>query len=183
MMCNDARSTHGRLSMTRGATLAAALVCVFGVANPAAACSDVPPQTIYRPDGNYVCYFNCAIQGGEAREIRRITFTYPEEVARGGGTCMRECTATPGCTGYTVRDWWVGGVQHIQCIFYARSGTGTQVARATLSDGRDWVACHRQPPGGLWRDPRIQIETDIFKQDQYRPGAPGVPGPSIPKRP
>ena len=150
MTCNDPRSTHGRL-MARGATIAAALVCGVGVANPAAGCSDVPPQTIYRLDGNYVCYFNCAIQGGEAREIRRITFTYPEEVARGGGTCTRECTATPGCTGYTVRDWRVGDVQHIQCIFYARSSTETQVARATKPDGRDWVACHRQP--SQFRDP------------------------------
>lgn len=162
-----------------GAALAGLFGAFVAAASPAAACNHVfPSQTISRPDGTYVCHQECEMRGRGAREIRRITFTDRKDVYMSGSICMAACNSTPGCTGYTIWDWWEGDHQRMQCILFALSGPASTADRST-EGASNWYVCHRQPPGGLWRDPKIQIDRDLFQQDQYRPG---VPGPSVPRK-
>lgn len=169
-----ARSNAIRLMRRSGAAIGGLLLGLAAAADPAAASCASPVTTISRPGGSYSCYRDCTVAGGSARQLSRRTFAGERELYKINETCTNECNATPGCTSVSFYDWYRDGVHYASCTFWTRSGTETTAERPIGgAGGNDWWVCHRNPPSGLWRDPRLQPpDTDRFQQDQFRPSAP-----------
>lgn len=150
----------------------AALGIFSGVEAASAGCGS-PYTTITRPGGGYACYRDCTMAAGTARELSRRTVSGPRDVYRLQSDCISACIRTPGCTSVSFRDWYKGGVHYASCVMWTGSSEATMTPRPAEADGRDWWVCQLDAPGALGRDPRLQPpETNLFQQDQIRPGVP-----------
>lgn len=155
-----------------------ALAVGLGLAAPAdATCSGVQ-GTLSRPgNAHYVCRANCSVAGGYGYIIRTEYY----DGMHPASTCMDECTRTPGCRavsteyGDTRRDGSPG--THTVCIMF-REGDFDTVDHAPIPRVRNPAVCYRD--FSLRHDPRLRIDTNLFRPEQYRPG---VPGPSTLKKP
>jgi hypothetical protein len=131
----------------------------------------------------YTCTRNCtAVSGGRARLIRTVTFSGHGATA---SQCMAECSRTVGCTAvsYAVTTEMRDGLPYtsVNCVLIGGAEPST-ADDPSMRPGQYAGVCYRDPPGGLWRDPRIQAGLDTFRQDQFRPGVPGL-GVPLPKQP
>jgi len=152
-------------------------------ASPAAADCSAGPMTVSTgPGASYTCTRNCVATGG-ARVIASLTFSGSVTATQ----CMQECTRTLGCTAvsYQTTVEMRDGVPliHIACTLYG-AGEPTAADYRSPGPGRTAGVCYRDPPSGLLRDPRLQLDTRAIDQDSLRPG--GLPkiGVNIsPKKP
>lgn len=166
--------------MLRTLACLSSLTFASGIAAlPASAACGSPYSTITRPGGGYSCYMNCTMASGDARPLSTRTVSGPRDVIAIHGDCISQCMRTPGCTSVSYSDWYKGGVHYARCTLWTLSSEATTESRYGTTPGADYWVCHLDSPGELGRDPRFHIDTDKFRQDQYRPG---VPGPSVPRK-
>jgi hypothetical protein len=156
---------------------AVALAFGFAAASANAACT-AGPMTVGAGAGQtYTCTRNCQTTGVGLREIGRVTLSGHSATL---SQCLAECSRTRGCAtvNYSIVVEMRDGVavQTIDCRLYG-AGEVSAYDFTHYSPGRQHGVCYRDPPGGLWRDPRIQIDTRIVDQDSARAG---VPGPNVP---
>lgn len=167
----------------RGAAGMALALGIAGLAAPAFADCSAGPMSVSAGGQNYTCTRNCtATSGGRARLIRTVVFSGHGATA---SQCMAECSRTLGCTAvsYHVSTEMRDGIPFttVNCVLIGGAEPSTADEPSTRP-GRYAGVCYRDPPGGLWRDPRIQAGLDTFRQDQFRPGVPGFSTP-LPKQP
>ena len=154
-------------------------------ASPAAAdCSAGPMSVSGGPGGlSYTCTRNCMATGG-ARVLGTRTFAGHGVTA---SQCTSACNSTLGCVAvnYTIVVSMRDGIPYSEmtCTLYGTGELSTADASPS-TPGRYGGVCYRDPPPGLWRDPRLQIDTRVLQQDHIRPGLPGISVPhSNPNKP
>jgi hypothetical protein len=151
-------------------------LAAIGAAAPAAAECTGRRLTVERPNAtNFVCRANCGAVPNELLLARRDI--YRTHDAR---YCMELCEERADCRAISFEFLYEGGEQITRCYLW-REGELT-----TFDDGvytprmRQPGVCYRR--WAAYRDPRFEIDTNRLGQDQMRPGVPGVPGPSVPKK-
>lgn len=167
--------------------IAFALLAAAGAAAPAGAECSGPDltmiDTVARGGSTwpvkYVCRNNCAVQSATAPVIEEVWLYDRYEMLH----CRSRCSARPDCAAVAWRDTTVlhGGefVRARICVLYGRGGSLTTtdytsprpinytvVCQAVTGDRNAWGQDGVDRPG--------------IPRDQYRPG---VPGPSVPKKP
>lgn len=168
-------------SYRAAAGLALALAAFAGGAAPVAAACSGPNLTVNRANAvDYVCQVRCgADKGGAARLL--VTRDRPGHDAT---PCMDLCDAWVGC-------------RAISFEFLTETGSDGRVYQTTvcyiwgegeiaISDRAGEPSPRARQPGVCYRrwapsrDRRLQIDVDRLQQDQMRPG---IPGPTVPKKP
>lgn len=154
-------------TLARLATVAFA--CGFAAQPATADCSGIR-LTIARGAYNYVCRANCAA-------LPDASLALSEDYRGHDATmCMAICDARTDCRAISFEFIFVGDTPMTRCYIYREGDLTTYDRIADPSPrARQPGVCYRQWVPG--RDPRVKIDTDVFHQDQFRPGLPGVPGP------
>jgi len=177
------------LRLSRFGAIALGLGLSALAAAPAAADCSAGPMTMSTGPGgqSYTCTRNCVAVAGP-RTIRTDTFSgHGATVSQ----CLNACTSTLGCiaVSYSVSVETRDGIPFttINCVLLGAAAHPSSWDYTDPRPGHYAGVCYRDPPGGLWNDPRLKIDWRRelrIDQDNLRPGVPGAGVPySNPKKP